>query len=72
MEVRRYALDPVFGMLHDCPNMCGEPARMKRVEKEVEPRKDKFKCTDCGVMETKSYNSYTPFLSFRFSIGEST
>lgn len=67
MEVKQYALDPALGMLQDCKNMCGEPARMEMIEEPSEVYKAKFKCTGCGVEEYKTYKSYTLFTSLHFS-----
>lgn len=54
---------PMLGMLHDCVNMCGEPARMELVEGSTPREKATFRCTGCGVEEEKKH--WTPFLSFR-------
>lgn len=64
MEAKRYALDPVMGMLIDCRNMCGAPERLELVEEGTE---DTFKCTGCGAEREMRYGTWTPFLSLHFS-----
>ena len=68
MKAKRYALDPAFGMLVDCPNMCGEPERLELVERGGGGRwdSDTFRCTGCGA--EKQMHTWAPFLSLEFSI----
>lgn len=68
MRVRKYALDPTFGMLIDCPNMCGEDGRMEIMENQDTkgPYDDVLmKCTNCGA--EKTHYPKAEFLSIEFT-----